>query len=87
MAIAAHILLRIGKLNLKFLLIACGCFSLVAGAMIGLPSPFGLNDQLIGFGVFGVVTMLSLSLGVLCWWFLAHLGQDKLAGREIPEDV
>lgn len=87
MATAGHILLAIGKLNLKILLIVCGFLSLAAGAIFGLPSPFGVYDQLIGFGLFGVVTMLSLSLGVLCWWFLAHLGKDKSARQENHEDA
>jgi len=87
MATAGYLLLAVGKLNLRNLLIGCGILSLAAGAIFGLPSPFGVRDQLIGFGIFGIVTMLSLSLGVLCWWFLARLGQGKPVSREIPEDA
>jgi hypothetical protein len=87
MAAAGYSLSAIGKLSLRNLLIGCGVLSLAAGAIFGLPSPFGVRDQLIGFGIFGIVTMLSLSLGVFCWWFLAHMGQKKSVGREMPEDA
>lgn len=86
MAAAGYFLATIGKLNLRNLLIGCGILSLASGALFGLPSPFGVRDQLIGFGVFSAVTMLSLSVGVFCWWFLAHLGQNKPTRQETPED-
>jgi hypothetical protein len=87
MAAAGYFLAAIGKLNLKNLLIGCGVLSLAAGAIFGLPSPFGARDRLIGFGIFGIGTMLCLSIGVFCWWFLAHLGQNKSASQEMPEDA
>lgn len=87
MAAAGHFLSATGKLSLRNLLIGCGVLSLAAGALFGLPSPFGIKDQLFGFGIFSIVTMLSLSLGVFCWWFLAHLGQKKSVGQAMPEDT
>jgi hypothetical protein len=87
MAAAGYLLLAIGKLSLRNLLIGCGVVSLAAGAIFELPSPFGVRDQLIGFGIFGIVTMLSLSVGVVCWWFLARLGQNESVHREMPRDV
>ena len=77
MATAGYVLLAMGKLTLRNLLIGCGFLSLAAGAMFGLPSPYGAKDQIIGFGIFGIGTMLSLSLGMVCWWFLAHWGQTN----------
>ena len=80
MAAAGYFLLWIGKLSLRNLLIGCGILSLGLGAMFGQASPFGVQDQLISFGIFGTVTMFSLSLGVLSWWYLAYLGRDKSVG-------
>jgi len=86
MAAAGYVLSAFGKLNLRNMLIGCGILSLAAGAMFGLPSAFGVRDQLIGFGIFGGITMLSLSVGVFFWWFLAHLGHDKSVRQEMPGD-
>jgi len=58
-------------------MIGCGFLSLATGAMFGLQRPFGVEDQLIGFGIFSFSTMLSLSLGMVCWWYLAHWGQTN----------
>ena len=87
MAAAGYSLSAMGKLKLRNLLIGCGFLSLAAGAIFGLPSPFGVRDQLIGFGIFSIVTMLSLSLGAFCWWFLAQSGQNGPVSQEMPEDA
>ena len=87
MAAAGYFLSAIGKLNLRNLLVGACLLSLAVGASAALDSPFGVRDQIVSFCIFGVFAMLSLSLGVVCWWYLAHLGQDKSANQEMSDDA
>jgi len=77
MALAAFVLSSMQKLTLRNLFLISGFVSIDVGFSFGLPSPFGLWDQIAGVFIFSTLTMLCLSLGVVAWWRLAVIGDAK----------
>jgi len=74
MALLAFVLSSTQQLTIKNLFLVSGFVSIGVGLLFGLPSPFGVRDQLVGFLIFLALSMLCLSLGVLTWWRLAGIG-------------
>lgn len=77
MSLGAFVLSSMQRLTLRNLFVFSGSASIGIGLSLGLPSRFGLIDQLVGVLIFATLTMLSLSLGVVVWWRLAGMGHNK----------
>jgi hypothetical protein len=45
--------------------------SIICGVLLGLRSPFGVKDQLIGVSVFSLLFLMCLGLGASAWWAIA----------------
>ncbi len=45
--------------------------SVTLGVFLGLQSPFGAKDQLIGVGVFTSLIIICLGFGAIVWWLIA----------------
>ena len=83
MSAIGYILNKFGRLSLKNLLIISGFVCIPIAIGFGWPSPFGLRDQLIGLIVFFSLTALCLTIGAICWWYLATCGHKNcLQGTE-----
>jgi putative Mn2+ efflux pump MntP len=70
-SVVGYVLASTRKLRLKNLIIISGLVSVALGAVQGFQSPFGVKDQLIGFAVFSLFSMFSLSFGAYVWWYIA----------------
>ena len=70
---------------LKNLFFLAGFVSIIVGLLFGLPSPFGLRDQLVGVLIFSTLAMLCLSLGVVAWWRLVSDRGCQITQPRIPE--
>ena len=82
MALLAFVLSSMQRLTLRNLFFIAGFVSISVGLSFGLPSPFGLRDQIVGVLIFSTLTMLCLSLGVVAWWRLASMGNTKSPNPE-----
>ena len=82
MAFLAFVLSSMQRLTLRNLFFLAGFVSIIVGLLFGLPSPFGLRDQLVGLLIFSTLTMLCLSLGVVAWWRLAAIGDARSPNPE-----
>ena len=61
-----------GKLSLGALLLVCVLVALAVAASFAQQgyTAFGLQDALISFASFGILTFITLGLGCACWWLL-----------------
>lgn len=80
MSAVGHTLKKYGKLSLKNLLIICGVVSIPIAISFGWSSPLGLRDKIIGLLVVFPLTALCLTIGAICWWYLATFGHNGLQG-------
>ena len=81
LAILVFVLTRLlGKLHLlskQSLAIVVVTLSIILGLFLGLQSPFGVKDQLIGIGVFTLLSTICIGLGATTWWLIAKPKHNK----------
>jgi hypothetical protein len=68
--ISTWLLKRLRLLSKRSLTVLVLALSVVIGVFLGLRSPFGVRDQLIGVGVFASLFTACLGLGAIVWWLI-----------------
>ncbi len=71
------ILKKLDLLLKKSLALIVVALSITPGLFLGLQSPFGIKDQLIGAGVFISVFIACFGLGAIVWWLIARPGHNN----------
>lgn len=71
MALGGYLLKQFNLLTRKNYFIGAGGVSLLLGIGLGWSSQHGLQDQLIGVGIFLPLVFISLGCGAFVWWKIA----------------
>lgn len=70
--LSTWLLERLHLLSKQSLTIIVVLLSVALGVYLDLQSPFGINDQLIGVGVFTSFIICCLGFGAVVWWLIAR---------------
>ena len=84
-SVIGFILKATHKLSIKNLITISVLVSVILGILLGMQSPFGIKDQLIGIAVFSAFAMFSLILGAHVWWFVAVKWHNNPLKRDLGD--
>lgn len=77
MGLVGYILNHFKLLLKKNIYLVYGVISLLIGTGLGLPSPIGIEDRIIGICIFIPITSLCLLSGAYIWWKIVVPRNEK----------